>query len=148
VVKADLELDFGNKWFENLTDRVANGFLDLLEKTVVSSIPRIVISPSLLLSDLKVLGYTFGVDVKSLELVPEELVLCSNLKVNELTEGAFPVPLYIANKKSKKLHRFDCLVVEDIDFTHRVGYHSVSEAKKDGFKPCGECLRGYPTQDA
>jgi len=146
VKEADLELDFGNQWYQNLGERVANGFLDLLEKTVVSRIPQIVISPSLLLSDAKILGYSFGVDIRSLELVPEELSVCSNLTVKELTEGAVPVPLYIANKKSMKLHRFDCPVVEDIDFTHRVGYHSVSEAMKDAYKPCGECLRGY-TQD-
>jgi hypothetical protein len=146
VKEADLELDFGNQWYQNLTDRVTNAFLDLLEKKIVSYIPQIVVSPSLLLSDAKVMGYTFGVDIKSLELVPEELVLCSNLTVKELTEGAIAVPLYIANKKSMKLHRYDCAVVEDIDFTHRLGYHSVSEAMKNGYKPCRECLRGY-TQD-
>lgn len=148
VDEADLELDFGNQWYQNLTDRVANGFLDLLEKTIVSRIPPIVISPSLLLSDAKVMGYSFGVDVRSLDLAPEELTLCSNLTINELTEGATPVALYVANRKSMKLHRFDCPVVEDIDFTHRVGYHAVFEAIKDGLKPCGECLRGYPTQDS
>jgi hypothetical protein len=146
VAEADLELDFGDIWYQNLTDRVANAFLDLLEKTIVKRIPPIVVSPALLLSDAKVMGYTFGVDIQSLELAPEELALTSNLTVKELTEGAIAVPLYIANKKSMKLHRFDCPVVEDIDFTHRVGYHSVSEAMKDGLKPCGECLRGYPTQ--
>lgn len=144
VEKADLELDFGNQWFQNFTERIANAFLDLLEKTIVSHIPPIVISPSLLLSDARVLGYSFGVNIRSLELDPQELSFTSDLTVKELTEGAIAVPLYIANTKSKKLHRFDCPVVEDIDFTHRIGYHSVSEALKDGLKPCGECLRGYP----
>ena len=144
VVEADLELDFGERWYQNFTERVANGFLDLLEKTIVRRIPPIVLSPSLILSDAKVMGYTFGIEIQSLELSPDELALTSNLTVKELTEGAIAVPLYIANKKSMKLHRFDCPVVEDIDFTHRVGYHSVSEAMKDGLKPCGECLRGYP----
>lgn len=147
IAQADLEIDWGNTWYQNLTDRVANGVLDLLEKTVVSRIPPIVLTPSLLLSDVKVFGYTFGLELLNLELVPEELVLYSNLIVNELTEGAIPVPLYIANIKSKKLHRFDCFVVEDIDFTHRLGYHSASEAIQEGYKPCAECLRGYPALD-
>jgi hypothetical protein len=147
VSEADLELDFGNQWYQNLTDRAANGFLDLLERTIVGRIPPIVISPSLLLADAKVMGYTFGIDVRSLELATEELALCCDLTVKELTDGAIPVPLYIANSKSMRLHRFDCPVVEDIDFAHRVGYHGVSEAIKGGLKPCGECLRGYPTQD-
>jgi hypothetical protein len=147
VSEADLDLDFGTQWYQNFTEHLANGFLDLLEKAIVSHIPPIVLSPSLLLSDVTVFGYSFGIDIRSLDLAPEELSLCSNLTVKELTKGAIPVPLYIANKKSMKLHRFDCSVVEDIDFTHRVGYHSVSEAMKDGLKPCGECLRGYLTQD-
>jgi len=147
VIEGDVDLDFGNQWYENLTDGVANAFLDLLERTIISRIPPIVISPSLILSQAKVMGYSFGVDIRELELAPDELSFCSNLRVNELTEGATPVPLYIANKKSMKLHRFDCIVVEDIDFANRVGYHGVSEAIKDGHKPCGECLRGYPASD-
>jgi len=147
VSEADIALDFGSQWYQNFTERLANGFLDLIAKTIVSHIPPIVVSPALLLSDAQVFGYTFGIDLRSLDLAPEELSLCSNLRVKELTEGAIPIPLYIANKKSMKLHRFDCPVVEEIDFTHRVGYHSVSEAMKDGLKPCGECLRGYLTQD-
>ncbi len=148
VSEADLDLDFGSQWYQNFTERLANSFLDLLEKTIASHIPPIVVSPSLLLSDAKVFGYSFGIDIRTLDLTPEELSLRSNLTVKELTEGAIPVPLYIANRKSMKLHRFDCPVVEDIDFTHRVGYHSVSEAMKDGLKPCGECLRGYLTLDS
>jgi hypothetical protein len=148
VCDADLELDLGKHWYENLTEWVVNGFLDFLEKMVVSHIPPIVISPSLLLSDIKVKGYSFELGMRNIELVPDELSLCSNLKVKELTEGAVAVPLYIGNRKSMKLHRFDCPVVEDIDFAHRIGYHSVSEAIKDGLKPCGECLRGYPKQDS
>jgi hypothetical protein len=147
VCEADLQLDLGSQWYDHLTERVANALLDFLEKTVVSRIPPIVISPSLLLSNIKVSGYTFGIGLREIELEPDEVSLWSSLKVNELTEGAIAYPLYIGNKKSMKLHRFDCPVVEDIDFSHRIGYHSVSEAIKDGLKPCGDCLRGYPKQD-
>jgi hypothetical protein len=148
VTEADVELDLGSRWYENLTDRAANTLLDLLERTIVSRVPEIVISPSLLLSDVKALGYTFDVDVEGLELEPEELAIRCNLGVRELVKGSIPAPLYIGNTKSKRLHRFDCAVVEDIDFVHRRGYHGISEAIRDGLKPCGECLRGYPEQGA
>lgn len=143
VSEADVELDLGSLWYQNLTDKLTNSFLNLLEKNIVSKIPPIVISPSLLISNLDVMGYTFGVDNLNLELNNEEVSLYGGIVVNELISSAVPVSLYIGNKKSNKLHRFDCAVVEDIDFTHRVGYHGVYDAVRDGYKPCGECLRGY-----
>lgn len=147
VVEADLELDFGNKWYQNFTERIMNAVLDSIERTILGKIPPIVISPSLLLSDIEIRGYTFGVEITEIELSAEELVAAVNMTVNELSENAVPVPLYIGNRNSMKLHRFDCEVVEDIDFTHRIGYHGVFEAVKDGYKPCGECLKGYPLQN-
>ena len=109
----------------------------------MNKIPPIVISPSLLLADKEVYGYTFAINIHSLNLQPETLAVCCMPKINQFMEGSMPVPLYIANRKSMKLHRFDCQVVEGIDFTHRLGYHVVYEAIKDGYKPCGECLHGY-----
>lgn len=143
ISEADVELDLGNRWYQNLTDKLTNSFLDILEKNIVSKIPPIVISPSLLISNLDVVGYTLGIDKLNLELNNEEVSLYGEIIVNELKSSAVPVSLYIGNKKSNKLHRFDCAVVEDIDFTHRVGYHGVYDAVRDGYKPCKKCLRGY-----
>jgi hypothetical protein len=143
ISEADVELDLGSIWYQNLSDKLTNAFLDILEKNIVSKIPPIVISPSLLISSLDVMGYTFGIEDLSLDLNEEEAALYSKVAVNELKSNAAPVSLYIGNTKSNKLHRFDCAVVEDIDFTHRVGYHGVYDAIRDGYKPCGECLRGY-----
>lgn len=146
VVKAmagDLELDLGNNWIENLGDRFINSFLDLLEKTIISKLPPIPISPSLLLSNASIEGYTFNLGLQSIEMQNDELVITTGLGINELANASVPVPLYIGNRKSAKLHRFDCPVVEGIDFSHRIGYYDVYEAMKDGLKPCGECLRGY-----
>lgn len=144
VVAADLELDFGNNWFDNFTDRVMNHLLNTLEEKLISKIPPIVISPSLLLADKEVHGYTFTIGIHSLDLQPETVAICCIPKINQFMEGSMPVPLYIANRKSMKLHRFDCPVVEEMDFTHRLGYHVIYEAIKDGYKPCGQCLQGYP----
>jgi hypothetical protein len=143
VTSADLELDFGDKWYENFSDKIMNGLLDILEKKVVGKIPAFIISPAILLKDVKVMGYTFAVDIKDIVLEEEYLCLRTNIKVNELSKNIVPIPLYIANTKSLKVHRFDCKVVEDIDFTHRVGYHIVYDAVNDGYKPCKGCLPGY-----
>ncbi|KNY29949.1 hypothetical protein [Pseudobacteroides cellulosolvens] len=143
VIEADLELDFGEKWYQNFGENIMNKFLDFMETNIVSKIPPIVISPSLLLENVDVLGYSFNVERTEIVLNEDEISLNTNINIRELSDKSIPVPLYIGNKKSLKLHRFDCQVVEDIDFTHRAGYHGVYEAIKDGYKPCGECLRGY-----
>ncbi len=143
VVEADIELDFGKRWYDNFTERIMNSFLDFLEKNIVGKIPPIAISPALLLSDVNVLGYTFDLNVARVELNSDEVAFWGDMKVRELAEKSIAVPLYIGNTKSQRLHRFDCQVVEEIDFTRRVGYHGVYEAMTDGFKPCKECLSGY-----
>jgi len=143
VTSADLELDFGEKWYENFSDKVMNGLLDILEKRVVGKIPAFIISPAILLKNVQLMGYTFAVDIKDIVLDKEYLCIRTNVGVNELSKNIVPIPLYIANTKSQKVHRFDCRVVEDIDFTHRVGYHIVYDAINDGYKPCKGCLPGY-----
>jgi hypothetical protein len=91
-------------------------------------------------SSVNVLGYTFGVILDNIAFDNDELSLNANICINELAKGNIPVPLYIANKKSRKLHRFDCEAIDDIDFENRRGYHVYDEAIRDGYKPCGMCL--------
>ncbi|UWG95865.1 hypothetical protein LPY66_13185 [Dehalobacter sp. DCM] len=146
VDEADVHLDFGDRWVENFSEGIMNKLLDVLEKTIIAKLPPIVISPSLLLVDKKIMGYTLETGIVSVVLHPEELIAAVNVSIKELSEKEIVMPLYIANRRSMKLHRFDCHVVEEIDFAHRAGYHGVYEAVLDGYKPCGECLKGYPVK--
>jgi hypothetical protein len=143
IIKADCVIDMGNKWIENFTDNLVNKLLDFLEKTIISKLPSFVISPTHLLTDTDIAGYTFQIDLKNIDINNEEICIGSNISINELSGKGIAYPLYIANKKSNKLHRFDCQTVEEIDFSHRVGYHGVCDAINDGYVPCGQCLRGY-----
>lgn len=143
VMEANLLFDLGDHWYHNLTDGLVNSFMDMLEKNIVEKIPNIVLSPSLLLAHTELMGYSFGVKPYDLAIDSDCVTLTTDIIVNELVPHSVPMPLYIGNSKSKKLHRYDCVVVEDIDFTHRLGYHCVSDGLQDGYKPCGECLPGY-----
>lgn len=143
ICSADFNLDFGSKWYDNLTEKIMNGFIDILEKHIIHRIPAFVISPSLLLKNINIMGYTFAIDIKDIDMESMHISLSTNVSINELEKSIAPVALYIGNTKSQKLHRVDCRVVEDIDYTHQVGYHLVYDAINDGFKPCQECLPGY-----
>jgi hypothetical protein len=140
IEKADLNLDLGGKWYQALSGKLLNRLLDLFENNIISQIPDLVISPALVTSSVNVLGYTFGVILDNIAFDNDELSLNANICINELAKGNIPVPLYIANKKSRKLHRFDCEAIDDIDFENRRGYHVYDEAIRDGYKPCGMCL--------
>lgn len=138
--KADLDIDLGSKLYQKLSENLLNKLLDLFENNIVSHIPDFVISPSLITSSLKMKGYTFGITLDKLTTDGGELVLKANIFVNELAKSNIPVPLYIAGKVSKKLHRFDCRAVDDIDFENRLGYHIYDAALREGYKPCKLCL--------
>lgn len=143
IIKADLVIDLGKKWIEHFTESLVNKLLDFIENSIVVKLPPFVISPAHLLSDTDIAGYSFQVDLKNIDIDDSEICVSSNISINELSDKGVAFPLYIANKKSKKLHRFDCQTVEEIDFSHRAGYHGVGEAIVDGYVPCGQCLRGY-----
>lgn len=143
IEKADLNLEMGDKWYHTLTEKGVNFILDFFEKTIIEKIPDITISPTMLLSDVKIFGYTYKIDDLNLEISKDELIVYLDITTNELSKGAVVAPLYIVNKNSKIIHRFDCKVVEDIDFSNRLGYYSLYEAINDGYKPCKDCLVGY-----
>jgi hypothetical protein len=138
---ADFNLDLGGKWYQNLSANLLNQLLNLFEDNIIHNIPGFVISPSLVSSSVKIMGYSFGVTLGDVSFDNSELLIKANIGVNELSQRGIPVPLYIASKNSKKLHRFDCEAVDDIDFENRIGYHIYDEALRNGFKPCGLCLK-------
>ena len=141
IEKADFNLNFGSKWYQVFSGKLLNQLLDLFENNIISHIPDFVVSPSLVTSSVEMKGYTFGVVLDNITFEDNELILNADICVNELAKSNVPIPLYIAGKKSKKLHRFDCDAVDEIDFENRRGYHVYDEAIRDGFKPCKLCLR-------
>lgn len=74
------------------------------------------------------LGYAFGYDNAS--------------KSSSVTRSIPTDPTYIANISTKKFHRPDCYMVNSILFENREDlYCTYAEAIKQGFSPCGKCLK-------
>lgn len=139
--QADLNLTLGKKWYQNLSEKLINHLLNLLENNIVRHIPGLVISPSLVTSKCNLFGYTFGLLLKDVLFENNELIVKSDIKINELKSEGVTFPLYIASKISKRLHRFDCPSIEDIHFGDRIGFHLYDEAVRAGYIPCGLCIR-------
>ena len=64
--------------------------------------------------------------------IPPEILL------KKIKEGSI---ILGGNKKLKIYGRLDCRSGKRMKVKNRVFFHSVEEAKKHGFRPCGNCMR-------
>ena len=80
------------------------------------------------------------VSTHSLSFDHDELVLRMNVGINELMSQGVPVPIYIAKKRSKKVHNYDCPSIEDIEMQNRLGFYVLYEALKEGYSACPSCI--------
>lgn len=142
ILKADFTLDFKHKG-TGLTKRMWEKLITFIKDKVVEKIPEIVLSPSLILSKANIYGFTLAVDGTSLAIKPDEINVHTNIIINELKSLPVAVPLYIANKKSKLIHKFECPQVGDIDPNNRIGYFVIYEAMSENYKACKSCLNAY-----
>ncbi len=140
IVKADINIEMGDKWYHNLSEKAVNYIIDLLEQKVLEKIPDLVISPNLLLSRQELAGYTMQVSTHYISFDNDELALTLNIGINELMSKAVPVPMYIANQRTKKIHSFDCPSIEDIEMENRLGFYVLYEALKEGYSACQACI--------
>ncbi len=140
IVKADINIELGDQWYHNLSEKAVNYIIDLLEKKVLNKIPDLVISPNLILSRQDIAGYTMQVSTHYISFDNDELALTVNIGINELMSKAVPVPVYIANKRTKKIHNFDCPSIEDIEMENRLGFYVLYEALKEGYSACKACI--------
>jgi hypothetical protein len=140
IVKANIHLEMGDKWYNNLSEKAVNYVIDLFEQKILEKIPDLVISPALILSKYQVGGYTMYMSPQSLSFDNDELALRMNAGINELIAKPVPVPIYIANKRSRKVHNYDCPAIEDIEMENRLGFYVLYEALKEGYLPCKACI--------
>ncbi len=140
--KADFTLDFKHKG-SGLTQRMLEKLISFIKDRVVEKVPDIVLSPSLILSKVNVYGFTGTISDSLIEINPDEITIQTNLIVNELKSLPVAVPLYIANKKSKIIHKFECPQVGDVDPENRIGYFVIYEALSENYTACKTCLNAY-----
>jgi hypothetical protein len=149
VQKADLALEFGNEWYQNLPENLLNGLLKFFNQKIIDHLPPLVVSPAVVLNNVKAAGMTpvvtpsqFQVCAAGSGLYGEATVaFATGFDVAEMT-GKVHVPGYIANRHSRRVHRVTCVVIKDMRPEHREGYFVLYEALRDGYRSCQECLKG------
>ncbi|MGI6047809.1 MAG: hypothetical protein ACOYEG_07350 [Petrimonas sp.] len=142
ITKADFKLLF-NKKGTTFSDNTWNKIMEFLKDKVLEKIPEIVISPSLILADLNIFGFSLNLSELNLTTTDKDLVLSTNVNINELVSDKVAVPNYIGNKATKVIHMFHCKGVRDIDTKNRVGYYVMYEALSENYSPCKNCLSSY-----
>lgn len=140
IVKAEFDIELGDKWYQGLSEKAVNYLLNLFEKKVLEKIPDLVVSPSMFLSRFEAGGYTMQVSAYYLSFDNDQLALTANIGINELMSRPVPVPIYIGNKRTKKIHNFNCSSIEDIEMENRIGFYVLYEALKEGYTACRACL--------
>ncbi|MGB4660542.1 MAG: hypothetical protein WBI07_15305 [Mobilitalea sp.] len=147
--KADLKLDFGDEWYQNLPESLINGLVKLFNQKIIDHLPALVISPSVVLKDVAIqklspLVVPQSIIVHSADTAlfgQESLSFETRFDVVQLN-GPVPVPGYIVNIRSGKIHRITCPVVRDIRAEHLEGYYVLHEALALGYHSCKNCLKG------
>jgi hypothetical protein len=142
IQKADFSIDFKHKGTA-FTKRMWENLMTFIKERVIEKIPEIVLSPSLILSKVNIYGFSAGIDETSLVINPDEINIHTNIIINELKSLPVAVPLYIANQKSKIIHKFECPLVGDIEPNNRIGYFVIYEALSEHYKTCKSCLSAY-----
>jgi len=142
ITDADFILTFTKKG-TTFSDNTWNKIMDFLKRKVLDKIPEIIVSPSLILSDVNVYGFTFGLSEIYLNITDDKIEFATNLIINELKSNTVAVPNYIANRETKTVHLFNCKFVNDIDMEDRIGYYVMYEALAANFKACKTCLNSY-----
>ena len=147
--KADLALEFGDEWYQNLPENLLNGLLKFFNQKIIDHLPPLVIAPAVVLKNVKAAGLSPVVTPSQFQVCAAgaglwgdaTVAFATGFDVAEMT-GKIPVPGYIGNKRSHRIHRVTCAVIKDIRPEHREGYFVLHEALRDGYRSCQECLKG------
>lgn len=145
ITDADFQIKF-NKKGSTFSDNTWNRIMKFLKEKVLEKIPEIVVSPSLILAEKNVYGFTLGLADTWLNISGQEIEFSTNVIVNELKSNTVAVPNYIGNRETRTIHHFSCRFVGDIKTESRVGYYVMYEALADNYQACNQCLKSYNIQ--
>ena len=113
ITNADFEIKF-NKKGTTFSDNTWDKLMKFLKEKVLEKIPEIIVSPSLILAEKNIYGFTLALADTSLNINGQEIEFATNVIVNELKSNTVAVPIYIGNRETKTVHHFSCRFAVDI----------------------------------
>lgn len=141
ITKADFEIRFRKN--SRFSKRTWEKLVNFLKNSILEKIPEIIVSPSLIMADKNIFGFTLGLSGTSLNISGQEIEITTDVIVNEFQNQSIAVPEYVADSRLKVIHFFECDHVKLINRAERVGYHVVYEALADNYQACKRCLSYY-----
>ena len=120
----------------------------LLKEMIIEKLDKFMIFPAVVVKKLPKTDFTVAVDLNLLDVDDQELFVGAAVDIKELKTPTVPVPKYVANRNPirKEVHRCDCISVQRMDESNKVGYYTLYEAFKDGYDGCKKCIPEYHTR--
>lgn len=144
-----VHVDLGDEWYTHLPEYVINDVIfGLLKEMIIEKLDKFMIFPAVVVKKLPKTDFTVAVDLNLLDVDDQELFVGAAIDIKELKTPTVPVPKYVANRNPirKEVHRCDCISVQRMDESNKVGYYTLYEAFKDGYDGCKKCIPEYHTR--
>ena len=140
VIKID-DIDMNVELDWSLPKFVIGWLTDDLKKMIRENFPDLYLFPATISQKIPDIDLTVDVDVDVVETLPDEILIAGSLGFTEIPKKVSPVPMFIADKSSMKVHRVMCKLVEEIREGDKVGYYTLIDAFNDGYGDCRKCVK-------
>ncbi|MBR2090445.1 MAG: hypothetical protein IJ905_08805 [Fibrobacter sp.] len=143
VTDVDFKVEFDRKG-STFSDTTWTKLMSYVKQYIVDKIPEFSVSPSIILSDLKIFdNYTLSLKNSNLIVSEDGVAIETDINVNEIRNEETDIPNYVVDMATKKVHDFSCDDVSKIGRGNRKGFYVMYEALFKGYLPCSKCLNGY-----
>ena len=143
ITDVDFKVEFNRK-DSTFSDITWAKLMSYVKQYIVSKIPEFSVSPSIILSDLKIFNnYTLSLKNSNLTVAEDGIAIETDINVNEIRSEETDIPNYVVDMATKKVHDFSCDDVTKIRRGYRKGFYVMYEALFKGYMPCTKCLSGY-----
>jgi hypothetical protein len=140
VIKID-DIDMNVELDWSLPKFVLGWLTDDLKRMIRENFPDLYLFPATISTKVPDIDLTVDADVDVVETLPDEILIAGSLGFTEIPKKISPIPMFIADKSSMRVHRTMCKLVEVIKEQNKVGYYTLIDALNDGYIDCKECLK-------
>ena len=143
VTDVNFKVEFNRKG-TTFSEITWNKLMAYVKQYVIDKIPEFTVSPSIILSNLKIFdNYTLSLKNSNLIVADDSIAIETDINVNEIRNEETDIPNYVVDMATKKVHDFSCEDVNKIGRGCRKGFYVMYEALFKGYTPCCKCLSGY-----
>lgn len=140
VDQVDLKIDLGQDWLDKFVSDMLDTIIGWVKDKIIANIPEIPLFPAIIDFNVASLGYTLEIEPQELSTTDADVLIRLNADIKELKRLEGPLPGFVGNTLTRKVHRGYCKVLDEMDETDKVGYFSLMDAISDGYDACAWCI--------